>query len=411
MNDNNAFGSRSEKARCCCARAYRVLTIRLRVENFPKSFGYQPQGSLSLAAIESYLDSTFEPERRLQIADVLWRCIRGRGGQRGYRQKLRHITEGLDQNHYSNSHPFVNPDSGHQYAADWKFAIVEEVLKGGDHWEVESLSSEESIEVRVIEPPTAKAKGESSSPVEASSSSSSAPTSKARPVIRPTKADRLLQPRSFLPDTVLWFDPSATSSFAEVPNYSSFDGYKNYITSSAPAKFVLFLDYHQVLDRSYSESVWNTHQIPQDNIRFLRVVKEAGARIWGNSASLIIFVLSHIENSSRNLEGLVRACNDTEVIRTENLINGIFITRQRCGALGKLATAKSITHQFEIPSCIIDDNVDVIGEFAEVQEENPVHTCHIKLRRKPSQEKAEIVRQFLVQCTDPVEQFFRRYQQ
>ena len=59
----------------------------------------------------------------------------------------------------------------------------------------------------------------------------------------------------------------------------------------------------------------------------------------------------------------MRACNDTEVIRTENLINGIFITRQRCGALGNWLRPNQSLISLRFP--VIDDNVDVIGEFAE----------------------------------------------
>ena len=223
------------------------------------------------------------------------------------------------------------------------------------------------------------------------STTSKSPPPKATPV-------QLLRPNPFLlPDGVLAYERSqgrAGDSFEELRSYWDFNGLLP--GSGVERKFILFPDYHQVLDRGVAESASWMHKIPRDNVVFLRRAKESAERVWGNKGSLLIFVLSHIETSSRNLEGLLRACNGTSEIIEEDLIQALFVTREREGVTGKLATARKISRGFLIPICIVDDNVRVIAEFAKAQEQlNPtIHTAHIKLRRKPSAERAEVVRPF-----------------
>lgn len=41
-----------------------------------------------------YLDQALEPDRKKQASDPVWRALQGRGGKRGYKQKLKHISVG-----------------------------------------------------------------------------------------------------------------------------------------------------------------------------------------------------------------------------------------------------------------------------------------------------------------------------
>ena len=180
-------------------------------------------------------------------------------------------------------------------------------------------------------------------------SPASTTSSKSLPVKAAPK--QLLRPNPFvLPDGVLAYERSG-DSFEELRSYRNFNGLLP--DSGIERKFILFLDYHLVLDRGVSESASWSHKIPGDNVSFLRRVKESAERVWGNRDSLLIFVLSHIEASSRNLEGLLRACNGTKEIIEENLIQALFVTREREGVTGKLATARKISRGFWIPICTV----------------------------------------------------------
>ena len=78
---------------------------------------------------------------------------------------------------------------------------------------------------------------------------------------------------------------------------------------------------------------------------------------------VLVCVCSHIEKSSENLERLLRAVNNTLEVLRESLICFITITVNRCGPLGKLQTIRAITQRYLVPSAIIDDNEQVIGEL------------------------------------------------
>ena len=235
-----------------------------------------------------YLDETLEPDRRQQIPDVLWRCIRSpRGGRRGLATKVRHINEGIAQGCYETTFPFVN-QSGFEYAKRWKFQVIGSLLQGTAVWEVESSSSEGSVVV--LERPAAKARPSSPSmpsstdrpsgsqqigqsscafevpePVHHPSSGSRSLEAEAKPA--PKAKERILRPRLYLPDTVVWFDRGNKAveigsgpepvgrNFEEVSNYSAYRGFETYVKSDSPEypKFILFLDWHQVLDRSRTE--------------------------------------------------------------------------------------------------------------------------------------------------------------
>ena len=131
------------------------------------TFGYQPY--LVVAIALDYVDLTVPEE--IPISDQLWRIVKGRGGKRGYRQKVKHPVEGLKARHYSNVYPWVN-ESGRGYASEWSFTLVSDVYTGGTVWEVESSAEENEV----VERPVVKAKSVpspkvSSVPKAASSSS------------------------------------------------------------------------------------------------------------------------------------------------------------------------------------------------------------------------------------------------
>ena len=389
---------------------------------------------------QEYLDVSLEPDRKKQIPDILWRCLRApRGGRRGLGNKVRHINEGIAQGFYQGTYPFVN-SSGFEYARRWKFQVFDSLLQGTAVWEVESSSSQE-VEV-ISERPAAKARPSpasesrsidlSQATQEASSSTSSAvlPTATARPASASepqrleasskstAKAkDRILRPRVFLPDTVVWYDrrnkaedigsgpDPVGENFKEVSNYSVYRGYETYVKAEHPEfpKFIVFLDWHQVLDRSRTQGTWNG-EFPRDSITFLQRLKQAAEQTWGHRDALSIVIVSHIEHSSKNLDNLLRICNQYRQIGDEGLITSIFVTRERCGVFGKAATIKSYTLDYKLPCVLVDDNCQVIQENSA-----DIHTCHIQIRRKPSCPEAEVVQHYLLDCAGPLERLFRLY--
>ena len=386
----------------------------------------------------SYLNPAVEQDRSHQASGALWRAIRGRGGKRGYKQKVRHLAEGIVAGHYSNSYPFVQA-SGYEYARSWGFSVIDSVLQGASVWEV---SSESSVEEIVTGPPAAKARPSPAlpkakavipkakgSPIDfsrrgsASSSSGAGATraderesSRAPRALTPVETSevRYLRPVEKLPDTVLWFDRNFNDRriqphevlFRESSNYRSYRGYKTYSSTVGgiqTPKFVLFVDWHQVLDRSATEGTWN-NTFPRDSIEFLQRVKEAARQHWGTSEALLICVLTFIECSSRNLDNVVNTCNRAE-IREGGLIKAIFVTRHPTGPLGKSAVIKSFTLGHRIPCAIVDDKHTIIEEVAQTR----CHTCHVKIRRKPWSEDAECVKNFLIEFVEPLERLFALY--
>ena len=268
---------------------------------------------------------------------------------------------------------------------------------------------------------TPKSAGIGTSGAAESSGSSAAAVEEPRPRIPPvppkakSAGTQSLRPRDILPDTVLWFEKDSsrvqTSTgrqvpFAESRCYREYQAYKTYQSSSNDPsfpRFILFLDWHQVLDRSATEGSWNS-TFPADSVRFLKEIKDIAERKWGNKDGLLICVVTHIEESSKNLRNVIDTCNNLQDLRTGELITSIFVTRKRCGPTGKLATIKSFTRNFEVPCAIIDDNQEVIKECSE-----EIHTCHVKIRRKPFSYEAECVRNFLIEFLEPLERLFNRY--
>ena len=231
-----------------------------------------------------------------------------------------------------------------------------------------------------------------------------------RPKTAPPQA---LRPRVLLPDLVRLYErqnATATSAaeqgaFDEGENTRNFSGVFNYYSTDRGilgAPFCLVLDWHQVLDRSREESAWITERIPAANVRFLQRVRER----FGDG--VLVCVCSHIEKSSEKLERLLRAVNKTPEVLRESLICFITITVNRCGPLGKLQTIRAITQGYLVPSAIIDDNEQVIGECHRSEE---VGTIHLKLRKKKSTEETDYVCQFLEDCFPSLETCIHRRRQ
>ena len=69
----------------------------------------------------------------------------------------------------------------------------------------------------------------------------------------------------------------------------------------------------------------------------------------GHRDALSIVIVSHIEHSSKNLDNLLRICNQYRQIADEGLITSIFVTRERCGVVGKAATIKELYPRLSDP--------------------------------------------------------------
>ena len=350
---------------------------------------------------------------------MLWRCVHAkRGGRRGLQNKVRHLSEGRISGVYSHQYPWVL-QQGYTYASSWGFTVSQSVLQGSTVWEIQ-FSDEEILNEATEEPAAAKARSsvfpiipkakggassfqlgavpKSAGPVSSlggtsrasgSSGSAAAAVEVSRPKVSPAQPKakntetRSLRPRDIFPDTVLWFDKRVDSAlvrtekgfrvpFKECP-YREYLAYKSYHSEENPIfpRFILFLDWHQLLDRSSTEGSWNA-TFPRDSVRFLKEIEDIAERKWGSKDSLLICVVTHIEISR---------------FWTGELITSIFVTRERCGVTGKLATIKSFTRNFELPCAIVDDNKEVIQECSK-----EIHTCHVKIKRKPLCEEAECVR-------------------
>ena len=93
-----------------------------------------------------------------------------------------------------------------------------------------------------------------------------------------------------------------------------------------------FLTGTRCWNRSRTEGTWND-KFPEDSITFLNRLKGAAEETWGHRDALSIVMVSHIEHSSKNLDNLLRICNQYRQIADEGLITSIFITRERCESL------------------------------------------------------------------------------
>ena len=316
-------------------------------------------------------------------SDVLWRLIKiHRGGRRGFQQKCRLISEGLNGGQLRDQHPYILDES---YVTSWGGEVVHSVHNIHSVYEIASESElEEEVEEAERPPSSSRALADTN------------PRAAAKPKVAP-RVPQALRPRVLLPDLVRLYErqnASATSAseqgiFVEVENTRGFSGVFNYFSTDRNilgAPFCLVLDWHQVLDRSKEESARTINRIPTANLQFLRRVRER----FGDG--VLVCICSHIEQSSANLERLLRAVNNTPEVLRESLICFITVTVNRCGPLGKLQTIKAITQGYLVPSAIIDDNEQIIDECRRCDQ---VGTIHIKLRKKKPAEDPNFVCQFL----------------
>ena len=337
-------------------------------------------------------------------SDLLWRLIKSRrGGPRGYKQKVTHLVKGIEEGHYVDREPYIC-ETGWQYAKDWGFTVVLDVYNP-HYYKPESP-------IWVAESDTEEAQRPKPKLLE------SRPKTKARATSSRATAEEVeeIEEEEEVVTTSV-YEKDDQGNFVQTRDTRFFAGYRSYYSTEQniqlqakgkgfheSIRLAVFLDYHQVLDRSYSESAWSSGALPKDSVTFLRKVKESAERVFGNKDSVFVAVLSHIESSSKNETSLLQNINNSPV-GSEDLVQIILITRQRVGALGKAKTIEAVTQGHRIPSVIVDDNHQVIQECSDQR----IHTAHIKLRRKPAVEDAEVVKNFLLETAEPIERLFGRY--
>ena len=363
-------------------------------------------------------------------SDLLWRLIKSRrGGPRGYKQKVTHLVKGIEEGHYVDREPYIC-ETGWQYAKDWGFTVVLDVYNPHYYkpespiWVAESDTEEaQRPKPKLLESrPKTKARATSSrataEEVEEIEEEEEVVTTSVRTFPKIVKVpSQKEKPSHILPDLVVLYEKDDQGNFVQTRDTRFFAGYRSYYSTEQniqlqakgkgfheSIRLAVFLDYHQVLDRSYSESAWSSGALPKDSVTFLRKVKESAERVFGNKDSVFVAVLSHIESSSKNETSLLQNINNSPV-GSEDLVQIILITRQRVGALGKAKTIEAVTQGHRIPSVIVDDNHQVIQECSDQR----IHTAHIKLRRKPPVEDAEVVKNFLLETAEPIERLFGRY--
>ena len=294
-------------------------------------------------------------------------------------------------------------ESGRGYATRWGFVLVSDVFTGGTVWEVESSAEENEV----VERPVVKAKSVPSPKVtsvpKAASSRDLGALPKSGPVpkaagsrqpVTPPKASpkqpvavpkaaqqsrpkasvapsQQLQPRRcILPDQVVLIarenDPNQevqlqqNSRFVRQADTRGFDGYWEFFdpnTNERPKAIVAF-DWHQVLDRSRTETAWAVNRIPKENVALLRRSKD----LVRDKAVLVI--VSHIERSNRNEQSLLDNLNQTPEVFANDLITFGLITRERIGVTGKYQTQFEVSHHGRVPFLLIDDNAEIATEFS-----------------------------------------------
>ena len=375
-----------------------------------------------------YFDQNIEHQGAC-CSDLLWRLVKSkRGGPRGYKQKVTHLVKGIEEGHYVDREPYIC-ETGWQYAKDWGFTVVLDVYNPHYYkpespiWVAESDTEEaQRPKPKLLESrPKTKAKATSSrataeevEEIEEEEEVTTSVRTFPKIVKVPSQKEK---PSHILPDLVVLYEKDDQGNFVQTRDTRFFAGYRSYYSTEQNVqlqtkgkefhesiKLAVFLDYHQVLDRSYSESAWSSGALPKDSVTFLRKVKESAERVFGDRDSVFVAVLSHIESSSKNETSLLQNINNSPV-GSEDLVQIILITRQRCGALGKAKTIEAVTQGHRIPSVIVDDNHQVIQECSDQR----IHTAHIKLRRKPAVEDAEVVKNFLLETAEPIERLFGRY--
>ena len=332
---------------------------------------------------------------------------------------MKHIVKGLEENHYVDEEPYINLETGFRYTSNWGFTDLLDAYNPHYYkpespiWVAESDAEEAEVArpkpVLLESRPKTKAKAASSrataEEVEEIVEVKEVVTTSVRTLPKASKVPTQKEkPSHILPDLVVLYEKASVGdSFVQTRDTRFFAGYRSYYSTEqnillqsrgqefhGSTKLAVFIDYHQVLDRSASESAWASGAVPRDSVTFLRKIKESAEKVFGNRDSVFVAVLSHIESSSKNEENFPLNVNNSP-IGSGDLVQIILITRQRCGALGKARTIETVTQGHRIPSVIVDDNHQVIQECSDQR----IHTAHIKLRRKPAVEDAEVVKSFI----------------
>ena len=142
---------------------------------------------------------------------------------------------------------------------------------------------------------------------------------------------------------------------------------------------ILFLDYHQVLDRSSSETTYNTGKIPEINVRVVTEIVDYAAN---RGTKLFVFILSYTVDRTQHILDSLEA--------TPSIIprlSGVIITPSPTGRSGKSAVIYNIRESLNVPglqSLLVDDSADVLEECN--QWLSDFNAIHVKLKRKRSLE-------------------------
>ena len=160
---------------------------------------------------------------------------------------------------------------------------------------------------------------------------------------------------------------------------------------------ILFLDFHQVLDRSASETTYETGKIPDANIDY---AADRGVKLF-------VFVLSYTKD---RIQHILDALESTQSIIPR--LSGVIITPEPTGWSGKSAVIYSIRESLNVPGLqtfLVDDSADVLEECYRWLED--FNAVHVKLKRKRSLiEEASAAyrsRRFLEESIPDLERFVR----
>ena len=196
--------------------------------------------------------------------------------------------------------------SNFKYAKDWEFTVVLDVYNPHYYkpespiWVAESDAEEAEAErpkPKLLESrPKAKAKAASSrataEEVEEIEEEEVVTTSmRTFPKIDKVPVQKE-KPSHILPDLVVLYEKGDQGNFVQTRDTRFFAGYRSYYSTEQniqlqakgkgfyeSTKLAVFVDYHQVLDRSYSESAWGSGALPRDSVTFLRKVKESAGKV------------------------------------------------------------------------------------------------------------------------------------
>ena len=264
-----------------------------------------------------------------------------RSGPRGRAQKKKFIEEGLRQGLLSLEYPFLTTSpASTNYLADHKVAIVE----GAYNRHQASHEQQERDRQR-----------------------------------QAAEEERRQQRSSVhleLPERVTWYrlDQQANQFLKAVPQ-----GSLSLTEIQRDQVKILFLDHHQVLDRSRSGTSWELQRIPEVNLEKVENWAEQS-----EGADFHLFVLSYVHTEHRLTE-VLELYNSSD--RAKRLFNGIIFTREPTGDQGKVAVIKSFVETLDVNhqvATLIDDKAEILEELHQTYSRDLVEAVHIKLNRKRS---------------------------